>query len=383
MVYDPATDFLGLWRASGGNVSKMEMPGLDYVLAALARAGIITLSVSATAPVANQSITAWLQTAVPSWTAEGAFFLWDADASAYAAATPALFLKFLEATAGENGVSWWTSTGGPPLNTVGNDGDFAIRDDAPYGIYGPKAAGAWPADPIPGTADVITSASLDNTFGTAEGVLLTRGPAVWEVIPAGAADTLLVSDGTAPGWLTLTVLLDTLFTNVQGSMLFRNATEWTDLPPGVATQVLQTGGPGADPAWAARSTEFLSGTEMLFRQDAAPTGWTKSVLLDDYGLRVVSGSVGVTPGSAFSTVFAQTQVSGHALTVGEMPSHGHPTGGGNQGGTGINGIQGGATYTGATSPATVTVGNTGGGAAHAHDVNLTLSYVDVIIAVKD
>jgi hypothetical protein len=29
MVYDPATDFLGLWRASGGNVSKMEMPGLD------------------------------------------------------------------------------------------------------------------------------------------------------------------------------------------------------------------------------------------------------------------------------------------------------------------------------------------------------------------
>jgi hypothetical protein len=42
MVYNPATDFLGLWRASGGNVSKMEMPGLDFVISALARAGVIT-----------------------------------------------------------------------------------------------------------------------------------------------------------------------------------------------------------------------------------------------------------------------------------------------------------------------------------------------------
>ena len=36
MVYTPGTDFVGLWRASGGNVSKLEMPSLDFVVAALA-----------------------------------------------------------------------------------------------------------------------------------------------------------------------------------------------------------------------------------------------------------------------------------------------------------------------------------------------------------
>lgn len=383
MVYDPATDFLGLWRASGGDVSKMEMPGLDYVLAALARAGIITLSVSATAPVVNQSTTAWLQTAVPSYSAEGAFYLWDAVASAYDAATPALFLEFLQATAGQNGVSWWTSTGGPPLNTVGNDGDFAIREDAPNGIYGPKAAGAWPADPVPGTADLLTSETLDNTFGTTEGQIIVRGAAVWEALPVGAANTFLQSDGAAPGWDTLTALMDTLFTNVQGSILFRDASGWADLPPGAAGQVLQTAGAGADPAWAARSTEFDSGTIMLFQQTAAPTGWTKSVALDDYALRVTSGAVGVTPGHPFSSVFAQTEVAAHALTVAEMPAHGHPVSGGTLGGTGTNGVQGGGTFSGATSPSTVVVGNTGGGVGHQHDVDLVLSYVDVIIASKD
>jgi len=31
MVYNPATDFVGLWRLSGGNVAKAEMPGLDFL----------------------------------------------------------------------------------------------------------------------------------------------------------------------------------------------------------------------------------------------------------------------------------------------------------------------------------------------------------------
>ena len=165
MVYNPATDFFGLWRASGGTVSKMEMPGLDIVLSALGRAGIITVTVAATAPVANQSTTAWLRAAVPSFSGEGAFFLWDKLTSNYLAATPALFFQFLEACAGEASVSWWTSTGGAPLNTVGSNGDFAIRLDAPYGIYGPKAAGVWPAGTPPssrasfGTSCAISSAS--------------------------------------------------------------------------------------------------------------------------------------------------------------------------------------------------------------------------------
>ena len=383
MSYNPATDFLGLWRNIAGQVSKTEMPGLDYVVAALARAGAITLSVSATAPVVSQSTTAWLQAAVPSYSAEGALFLWDPVATAYAPATPALFLKMLEAAAGQNGVSWWTAAGGPPINTVGNNGDFAVRTDAPNGIYGPKAAGAWPASPIPGTADVVTSTTLDNTFGTARGDLIVRGPALWQALAIGAANTLMFSSGSDPGWETLSTLLDAVFGNAQGSILYRDAGVWNDLLPCVANQVLATNGPGANPSWAPRTAEFPSGTVMLFQQTAAPTGLTKQTLLNDYGLRVTSGTAGVTAGTAFSTVFAQTAVGNTTLSVAQMPSHGHPVGGaGNNplyGGSGT-GVGGGGSF-GISN--TFTVDPNGGGGAHTHAVQLALSYVDVIIASKN
>lgn len=379
MVYTPSTDFIGLWRLVAGNVSKMEMPGLDFVISALARAGVINLTVSATAPVANQSTTAWLRAAVPSYSAEGAFFLWDKITSAYLAATPALFFQFLEASAGEASVSWWTSTGGPPLNTVGANGDFAIRLDTPYGIYGPKALGAWPATPIPGSADVITSTALDNTFGNARGSVIKRGVAVWEALALGPANSFLGSDGSDPLWIGLSALMDTVFGNAQGSILYRAAGGWNDLPPGVADRVLATGGPGADPSWAPRAAEFPSGTRMTFQQTAAPAGWTKDISLNDYGLRVVSGATGVTPGSAFSTVFAQALTGGHVLSIAEMPAHGHPTNGGIPSGT-FSDVTPGAVQ---GSVAGATAGNTGGGGAHTHPINLTLSYVDVIIAQKD
>lgn len=34
---------------------------------------------------------------------------------------------------------------GPPLSSTGSDGNFYINGTFPYGIYGPKASGAWPA----------------------------------------------------------------------------------------------------------------------------------------------------------------------------------------------------------------------------------------------
>lgn len=379
MPYNPATDLVGLWRNVAGQVSKLEMPGLDYVVAALARAGIITLSVSATAPVVNQSVTAWLQAAVPSYSAEGTLRLWDPVATTYVAATPALLFKMLETAAGQNGVSWWTSTGGPPLNTVGNNGDFAIRTDEPGGIYGPKAAGAWPATPVPGTTDIIGSTQLDLTFGTTEGNLITRGPAVWQSLGVGALNTLMVSSGALPTWQTLSVLMDAVFGSVQGSILYRDAALWNDLAPGVLNQVLASGGPTANPVWAPRTAEFPSGTVMIFRQTTAPTGWTKQVTLNDYGLRVTSGAVGTTVGTAFSTVFAQTAVGNTTLTTATTPSHTH------QYNAGSNGV----TYApnaGANSGFVATTNNTssvGSDGAHSHSVSLSLAYLDVIIASKD
>lgn len=380
MAYNPATDFLAAWRNGGGNVSKLEIPGLDFVISALARAGVFTVSVSATAPVANQSTTAWLKAATPSYSAEGTFYLWDKVTTQYLAATPALFLQFLEACAGESGVSWSTTVGGPPLNTVGNNGDYAIRTDVPGGVYGPKAAGAWPANPLPGTTNTIESAALDNTFGNVEGTLIYRDVLLWQALAIGGANTLLFSNGAKPGWETLSTLMDAVLGSARGDILFRNATQWTALAPGAAGQVLSCGGAGADPSWAPRTAEFPSGTVMLFQQTNAPPGWTKQTTINDYGLRVTSGAVGVTTGTAFSSVFAQTSVGNTTLTIAQMPSHTHnylhttlP------GGSVIGTASASITPTDVLTP----TDTQGGSTPHTHSVSLSLAYVDVILASKN
>lgn len=381
MTYNSATDFIALWRNVGGAVSKTEMPGLDYVVAALARAGLLTVSVSATAPVANQATTAWLQTAVPDWSAEGSLHLWDPVAETYEAATPALLLYTLQASAGQNGVSWRTFTGPTPSNLLGNDGDFAIRMDVPYGIYGPKDAGAWPDSPIPGTADLITSATMDNTFGSAVGSVLYRGATEWEALPVGGANLVLSSSGTLPDWTALSALLDDVFGAARGGLLYRGAAAWVVLAPGTTGQVLATAGAGADPLWAPRTAEFPSGTVMLFRQAAAPTGWTKHVDVNDVGLRVVSGALADGGSDPFSSVFNQATTFSTVIDASTMPLHHHVinayrnTGSGAGIGTG-----------GVAQPISQQDSNTtdvGGGLGHVHGITLELAYVDVIIASKD
>lgn len=378
MVYNPATDFVALWRNSAPNVSKLDMPGLDFVVAALARAGIVSLSVSATAPVVNQAATAWLHAAVPSYSAEGTLNLWNAVSSSYNPATPGLFLDFLQASAGQSGVSFWIVTGAP-ANTVGSNGDLAIRTDEPGGIYGPKAAGAWPLTPIPGSADVVSSTALDNTFGTAQGTMIYRDATLWKARTIGAPNSILTSVGSVPAWATISALFDAVFGSAQGSILYRDAVVWNDLAPGTAGQVLSSGGAGGNPSWAAKTPEFVSGTVMLFQQSTAPTGWTKQTAVTDVGLRVVSGAVGAGGSAAFSTVFSQTQVGGHALTIAEMPSHAHTYTVGTP--ASLAPSSGGPGFT--TNASTAATSSQGSDQQHTHSVNLALAYVDVIIASKN
>ena len=72
---------------------------------------------------------------------------------------------------------------------------------------------------------------------------------------------------------------------------------------------------------------FSSGTQMLFVQNTAPTGWTKSTSFNDYTLRVVSGTTGGSGGgtTAFSTVFASRSITGTVgcttLTVARSEEH--------------------------------------------------------------
>lgn len=44
------------------------------------------------------------------------------------------------------------SGNGVPTSGTGSNGQFYARLDTPGGIYGPKASGAWPSSPIPGTS---------------------------------------------------------------------------------------------------------------------------------------------------------------------------------------------------------------------------------------
>lgn len=380
MAYIPSTDKVGLWRTIGGNVVKEQMPGLDFTVAALGRSGLITLTVAAAAPVANQSTTAWFQPANPSYSAEGSLFLWNAATAAYAPATPALLWAFLNATAGATGTSWYTTAGGPPANTVGHDGDFAIRTDFPGGIY-QKAAGAWPALPIPGTTYAVDSTALDASFGATPGEMLYRGALLWQSLSIGSANRILTSDGTQPFWGVLSAVLDAI-SNVRGSVLYRGAAAWAALAPAAtAGWLLASQGTGADPVYVVPGAEFPTGTIMIFRQTAAPPNWTKQTSNNDCGLRVTSGTASNGGSAAFSTVFGQTAVGNTTITQTTMPSHNH-TASAVFGGNATSGSAGGGTDT-VTQHTGLSIGSTGSDGPHSHSINMVLAYVDVIIATKN
>jgi hypothetical protein len=93
---------------------------------------------------------------------------------------------------------------------------------------------------------------------------------------------------------------------------------------------------GTNVSWSSAATDIPSGTTMLFMQAAAPTGWTQVTSLNDYALRLVSGTGGGTSGTVpFSTFFNATstytgtvtitsgQVGDTTLTIAQMPSHDH------------------------------------------------------------
>ena len=95
MSYSNITDFLALIRQTSGGGRVESMPGLDYVVAAMSRMGMFSLSVGQTAPTVNQATTVWIKPAQPSWSAEGVVYLWNSFTAAYEIATLALWTTFL------------------------------------------------------------------------------------------------------------------------------------------------------------------------------------------------------------------------------------------------------------------------------------------------
>lgn len=144
---------------------------------------------------------------------------------------------------------------------------------------------------------------------------------------------------------------------------------------------------------------FASGTVMLFRQNTAPTGWTKSSSFDNAALRVVSGTINATQSGVvpFTESFANTTPSisvntsglsagATTLSTSQIPSHTHTAGA-----VGTTSAQNGPHWPVASSG---TTGAEGGGSSHSHSmsgsasatssaINLNVRYADAIIASKD
>jgi len=141
-----------------------------------------------------------------------------------------------------------------------------------------------------------------------------------------------------------------------------------------------------------------SGTQTVFQQTAAPTGWTKNTTFNDVALRVVSGNAGTGGVSSFSSIFNVRQpsdgsgsIGGTVLTANQsgLVSHTHLIYWGgclrSRGGCDGNTSGNGGSYAQETSG--VNGGARNASEAHTHPLSLNnydfrATYVDVILATK-
>lgn len=183
MSFTPTTDFIALLRQTSGGVRTERMPGLDYVVAALARAGVITLSVGQTAPTVNQAVTAWFKPAIPSWFSEGALFLWNSVTAVYEPATPVLWASLFVATAPQSVLQDVTTVG--PVNIQGNATIVRVMN------VGAPVALVLPLSSLKQGAVLISDWA--NHAGTTG--LITINATGGDVFPGGVASWQIGGDG--------------------------------------------------------------------------------------------------------------------------------------------------------------------------------------------
>lgn len=164
---------------TAGVASAERMPGLDFVVAALARAGIINLSVGQTAPTSNQASTVWFQPSVPSWVAEGNVFLWNPLTGAYALATPALWNALLA----PSGYSFQSVT--TPSDVIASGRSLvAVQRAAPAttGLLLPNLAAQWLSGKPLKIVDWSTGVSSHLlTLSTSDGSTIMR-QTTWQLL---------------------------------------------------------------------------------------------------------------------------------------------------------------------------------------------------------
>ena len=145
---------------------------------------------------------------------------------------------------------------------------------------------------------------------------------------------------------------------------------------------------------------FPSGTQLLFYQANAPTGWTKVTGIGDSTIKIVEdGSGGTLAGSvAFSGVFKTLNtnsvstsgtVGATKLSVSQLASHNHTIGDSDTAaGNGLSTFDGGSINPSYQRPTSSTGSNAThthsfSGSSHSHTVNLSVKYINVIVCRKD
>lgn len=133
---------------------------------------------------------------------------------------------------------------------------------------------------------------------------------------------------------------------------------------------------------------FQPGTQVVFYQASAPTGWTQVTSVNDRALRVVAGAGGGQGGGWAITGLnkGSMYVAGHALTQAQLPDY-------DLGVQALSVVSGNRWYTtvGGTGASPVGVRSGGSNQAHAHglggapshDGNWRPAYIDVIVCSKD
>lgn len=181
MGYNPLTDFLGLSRLTGGGVRAERMPGLDYVVAALARLKIFSVWVGSAPPVSNFPTTVWVLPASPSWTNEASVFLYNTVTAEYEVATPALWAALFALAAT------------PQLQTILGQQRILITRPVNFNVVGDTV---FPIAPLPigftrFEVDVCAISGASGTLTTATAGLFTAaGGAGVQIVTAGTAITV-------------------------------------------------------------------------------------------------------------------------------------------------------------------------------------------------
>lgn len=125
-----------------------------------------------------------------------------------------------------------------------------------------------------------------------------------------------------------------------------------------------------------------AGSIVPFYNNAVPAGYTV-VSLNDYALKIVSSSGGVTSGSvAYSTLFGRTATDGYSLVVADVPALTYKIavtpGTGGAAGT-DNGVFPGVWFGGQTTTTT----STGGGGSHAHAIDMRVTTAALVLGTRN